>query len=59
MDEDHSRARAGFAAENLAVMRHFIFDFVRRDKVTEGGIKRKLKTLTWNRKKLKQSLLAA
>ena len=59
MDEDHSRARAGYAAENLAIVRHIAFDLLRLDGGTSGGIKRKKQTMTWNSDKLKQALLAA
>ena len=58
-DEDHSRARAGYAAENLAIMRHIVYDMIRMDKVTKGGMSRKKKALTWNAEKLLQALLAA
>lgn len=59
MDEDHSRARAGHSAENLAVMRHVAFDLLRLDEGTTGGIKRKKQTMTWNQDKLKRALLSA
>ena len=58
-DEDHSRARSRYAAENLAVMRHIVFDMIRRDKVTSGGIKRKKKEMTWSEDKMLMVLLAA
>jgi len=58
-DEDHSRARAGFAAENLAIMRHVAFDMIRLDGGTQGGIKRKKKAMTWNQDKLLTALVAA
>ena len=58
-DEDHSRARSRYAAENLAVMRHIVFDMIRRDKVTSGGIKRKKKEMTWSQDKMLMVLLAA
>ena len=58
-DEDHSRARSGFAAENLAILRHLEFNLIRRDKVTEGGMSRKKKTMTWNEDKLLKALFAA
>ena len=38
-DEDHSLARFGHAAENLAIMRHFAFDMIRCDKVTDGPVR--------------------
>ena len=55
-EEDHSRARSGFAAENLADLRHLEFNLIRRDKVTEGGMNRKKKTMTWNEDKLLKAL---
>ena len=57
-DEDHSRARSGYAAENLAIVRHIAFDMIRLDKVTEGGMSRKKKSMTWNSEKLRLALLA-
>ena len=58
-DEDHSRASSGFSAENLAILRHLEFNLIRRDKVTEGGMSRKKKTMTWNEDKLLKALFAA
>ena len=58
-DEDHSRARQGFAAENLAIMRHFCFNMIRRDKGTQGGISRRKKALTWNDGKMLLAILSA
>lgn len=58
-DEDHSRARGGFSAENLAIMRHFCFDMIRRDKGTHGGMSRRKKALTWNDRKMIEAILAA
>ena len=58
-DEDHSRASSGFAAENLAILRHLEFNLIRRDKVTEGGMSRKKKMMTWNEDKLLKALFAA
>ena len=40
-------------------MRHFVFDMIRRDKVTSGGIKRKKKEMTWSEDKMLMVLLAA
>ena len=58
-DEDHSRARAEYAAENLAILRHFAFNMIRKDTVTAGGMSRKKKTMTWNARKLLQAICAA
>ena len=58
-DEDHSRAHSEHAAENLAIMRHFAFDMIRCDKVTDGGMSRKKKAMTWNAEKLLVAIRAA
>ena len=58
-DEDHSRARCGFSAENIGIVRHMGFNMIRRDKGTEGGISRRKKTLTWNEEKMLRAILAA
>lgn len=57
-DEDHSRARSGCAAENLAVARHVAFNMIRLDRVTVCGMSRK-KSMTWNAENLRLALLAA
>ena len=51
-DEDHSRARDGHSAENLAMLRHLAINVLRADKSIFGGINRKRKELTWNDEKL-------
>lgn len=51
-DEDHSRARDGHSAENLAMLRHLAINVLRVDKSIFGGINRKRKELTWNDEKL-------
>lgn len=58
-DEDHSRARSEYAAENLAIVRHIAYDLLRTAQVTSGGISRKKKSLTWNAEKLLKVLMAA
>ena len=58
-DEDHSRARCGFSAENLAVMRHMAYNATRKSAATKGGMKRRKKSLTWNPEKLLATLRAA
>lgn len=58
-DEDHSRARSEYAAENLAIMRHLAFNMIRLDKVTKGGMSRKKKSMTWNAEKLLRALMVA
>lgn len=51
-DEDHSRARDGHSAENLAMLRHLVINVLRADKSIFGGINRKRKELMWNDGKL-------
>ncbi len=58
-DEDHSRARGGFSAENIGIVRHIGFNMIRRDKGTEGGMSRRKKALTWNEGKMLRAILAA
>ena len=58
-DEDHSRARSGFSAENLAIMRHMAYNATRKSAATKGGMKRRKKSLTWNQEKLLATLRAA
>ena len=58
-DEDHSRVRTGYGAENLAIMRHFAFDVMRLARNLTGGISCRKKTLTWNDDKMKAMLGAA
>lgn len=58
-DEDHSRARSGYAAENLAIVRHVAFNMIRLDRVTAGGMSRKKKSMTWNAENLRMAILAA
>ena len=58
-DEDHSRVRTGYGAENLAIMRHFAFDVIRLARNVTGGISCRKKVLTWNDDKMKAMLGAA
>ena len=58
-DEDHSRVRTGYAAENLAIMRHFAFDLLRLARNVTGGISCRKKIMTWNADKMKALLGAA
>ena len=58
-DEDHSRVRTGYAAENLAIMRHFAFDLLRLARNVTGGISCRKKIMTWNDDKMKTLLGAA
>jgi predicted transposase YbfD/YdcC len=36
--EDHSRVRDGHAPENLAILRHFALNLLRRDRSVRGGV---------------------
>ncbi len=58
-DEDHSRARGGHSAENLAMLRQLAINVLRVDKSVFGGINRKRKELTWNEEKLYQVVMSA
>jgi len=40
-NEDHCRVRAGNAAENLAVLRHFALNFIRKEKSTRLSVRAK------------------
>ena len=46
--EDQSRARAGFAAENLATLRRLALNLHQRDKTKKGGLKGKMLSAGWN-----------
>jgi hypothetical protein len=50
--EDASRVRAGYAAENLAVIRHAALNLLRRDSSAKGSLKLKRKRCGWNRNSL-------
>ncbi len=47
-DEDHSRARIGNAAENLAIVRQIALNLLKQEKVTKVGIKSKRKMCGWD-----------
>jgi len=55
-NEDHSRARQGFAAENLATARQVALNLLKQDTVTKMGIKNKRKRCGWSQQYL-QSIL--
>jgi len=57
MSEDQSRARAGHAAENLALLRRLALKVLRRDPRCDSGIKTKQLNASWDHSYL-QSLLA-
>jgi|tagenome__1003787_1003787.scaffolds.fasta_scaffold20693035_1 predicted transposase YbfD/YdcC len=46
--EDQSRARAGYAAENLATLRRLAFNLLKREKTKKRGIKGKQLNAGWN-----------
>ena len=48
MREDQSRARAGYAAENLATLRRLALNLLRREKTKRRGIKGKQLNASWN-----------
>lgn len=54
--EDQSRARAGFAAENLATLRRLALNLLRRDKTKKRGIKGKQLNAGWDHSYLLQLL---
>lgn len=47
-DEDHSRARAGNAAENLAIMRQTALNLIKQEKSVKVGVKTKRKMCGWD-----------
>ena len=51
-NEDHSRARRGFAAENLATARQVALNLLKQDKMTKMGIKNKRKRCGWSQQYL-------
>jgi predicted transposase YbfD/YdcC len=48
MREDQSRARAGYAAENLATLRRLALNLLKREKTKKRGIKGKQLNASWN-----------
>ena len=48
MREDQSRARAGYAAENLATLRRLALNLLRREKTKRRGIKGKQLNAGWD-----------
>jgi predicted transposase YbfD/YdcC len=48
MREDQSRARAGYAAENLATLRRLALNLLKREKTKRRGIKGKQLNASWN-----------
>ncbi len=54
--EDQSRARAGYAAENLATLRRLALNLLQREKTKKRGIKGKQLNASWNHAYLLQLL---
>jgi predicted transposase YbfD/YdcC len=54
--EDQSRARAGYAAENLATLRRLALNLLKREKTKKRGIKGKQLNASWNHAYLLQLL---
>ncbi len=46
--EDRNRARTGYAAANLALLRRWVISLLRRDGSTSGGIEKKRLQAAWN-----------
>ncbi|HEY5894712.1 MAG TPA: ISAs1 family transposase [Chthoniobacterales bacterium] len=46
--EDNSRVRAGYAAENMAILRHFTLNLLKRDTSKKRGINGKQKNASWD-----------
>ena len=50
--EDHSRARKGYAAENLATARQIVLNLLKQDTTKKVGIKNKRKGCGWSNRYL-------
>ena len=46
--EDHSRVRAGYSAQNLAIVRRIALNLLKQEKTHKGGITRKRKSSGWD-----------
>ena len=47
-NEDHSRVRAGYSAQNLAIIRRIALNLLKQEKTHKGGITRKRKSSGWD-----------
>jgi hypothetical protein len=47
-DEDHSRSRTAFQAENLSVLRHFALNMLKLETSVKDSIKGKRQRAGWN-----------
>ena len=54
--EDQSRAREGYAAENLATLRRLALNLLRRDKTKKRGIRGKMLNASWDQAYLRRLL---
>ena len=52
MNEDQSRARAGYAAENLATLRRLALNLLKKEQTSKRGIKGKQKNAGWDHRYL-------
>ena len=51
-NEDHSRVRAGYSSQNLAIVRRISLNLLKQEKTHKGGITRKRKSSGWDHKYL-------
>jgi len=58
-DEDQSRVRSGYAAENLAVIRHIALNMLRQETSVKVGLKAKRKKAGWDERYLTRILTAS
>jgi len=57
--EDEARHRAGFAAENMSILRHFAINMVKSDKTRKLGVSNTRKIAGWDRNALLRILAGA
>jgi hypothetical protein len=48
LGEDQSRARAGYAAENLATLRRLALNRLKREQTKKRGIRGKMRNASWD-----------